>query len=59
MRSRQIGITVEAGTAAGLSSVVAPLALRLPGDRRKSALEKRVIYNITFMVFAFYDQSPG
>jgi hypothetical protein len=59
MRSRQIGIMVEAGTAAGLAAVVAPLALRLPRNRRKSALEKRAVYDITFMVFAFYDPVTG
>jgi hypothetical protein len=54
-----LGGTVEAGTTAGLAAVVAPLALRLPGDRHKSALEKRVVYNITFMIFAFYDPVTG
>jgi hypothetical protein len=59
MRSKQIGVTVEAGTAARLAAVVAPLALRLPRNRRKSALEKRAVYDITFMVFAFYDPVAG
>ena len=38
---------------------MAPLALRLPGNRRKSALEERVVYNITFVIFAFYDPVTG